>query len=417
MRSGTGPQSPTGFEQTVTVRCTLITPMYGGGVTAGEVDWDMPIRASALRGQLRFWWRLLNGADWSSPDLFTDESELWGGISGREPRASQVTLQVKSTPVSERQLVAKSNLIRERPPGFPAYALILESGEDPSFLKAGYEFDLVLRFKQSVAPRQREGTIEALRWWASLAGVGTRTRRGFGAVKATTDGAVLTPVSAEEVGRRGGQMVTGSPARDATEAWRSAIDALREFRLGKGVGRNPGSGGRPGRSRWPEADTIRRLKNTHARGHKPEHLAIGCYPRAAFGLPLVFHFKDKGRGDPKGKDRDSLTLNPAGCERMASPLILRPWFDGRRYRPAALLLPGWEERVSVRVGLDSERETLAWPESRDERERQAQRIRPMDAQGAADALSATASSIAMKSRRWRSSRPAAHGRSTATARC
>lgn len=43
----------------ITVCCELITPMYGGGVKAGRVDCKMPIRASALRGQLRFWWRLL----------------------------------------------------------------------------------------------------------------------------------------------------------------------------------------------------------------------------------------------------------------------------------------------------------------------------------------------------------------------
>ena len=39
----------------VTACCTLITPMFGGGVTPGEVDRDLPIRAGALRGQLRFW--------------------------------------------------------------------------------------------------------------------------------------------------------------------------------------------------------------------------------------------------------------------------------------------------------------------------------------------------------------------------
>ena len=99
------------------------------------------------------------------------------------------------------------------------------------------------------------------------------------------------------------------------------------------MGRNQGLGNRPGRSRWPEADTIRRATNTHAPMHKPEHPVDGFYPRAAFGLPLVFHFKDKNEGDPRGQDSDSLVLNPEGHDRMASPLILRPYFDGRQYRP------------------------------------------------------------------------------------
>ena len=375
-------QSSAGSEQTVTVRCTLITPMHGGGVTAGEVDRDMPIRASALRGQLRFWWRLLNNADGPPSDLFAIESDLWGGLSSQGPRSSRVTVRVKSAPVNDQKLIT----INEEPQGFPAYALILEPRENPSFLKAGYDFDLVLHFGKSVTPQQRGGVVEALRWWANFAGVGARTRRGFGAVKATADSVELKPVAPEEVERRGGRMVTGRPARDATQAWKDAIGALQQFRQGKSVGRHPGSGKRPGRSRWPEADTIRRLKKTHAPGHKPEHPVDSFYPRAAFGLPLVFHFKD--RSDPRGKNGDSLVLNPARHERMASPLILRPWFDGQRYCPAALLLPRWEERVSVRVSLDSEREVPAWPESPEERERQARQIEPIHTQEAADALSA-----------------------------
>ena len=42
-----------------TLECELVTPMYGGGVDAATVDLKMPIRVSAIKGQLRFWWRLL----------------------------------------------------------------------------------------------------------------------------------------------------------------------------------------------------------------------------------------------------------------------------------------------------------------------------------------------------------------------
>ena len=81
--------------------------MYGGGVKAGEVDLNMPIRASALRGQLRFWWRLLNSATYpTSVGLFNAESALWGGISSNGPQASQVRLQVKASPVRSQDLIA-----------------------------------------------------------------------------------------------------------------------------------------------------------------------------------------------------------------------------------------------------------------------------------------------------------------------
>jgi len=371
-------QSSAATGRTLNVRCKLVTPMYGGGVTAGEVDRDMPIRAGALRGQLRFWWRLLNGAGREPAGLFAAEADLWGGISRNGPRASRVALRVEGKPVRNGQLMAKSAL------DIPAYALIPERGDDPRLLKPGHEFGLALRFEQTVDEERQKQAVEALRWWASFGGVGARTRRGVGAVRVTGDDDPK-PVSAAEVEERGGKMVIGRPANSPARAWKDAIEALRLFRQGGDAGRNPGRRGRPGRSRWPEADSIRRLFGTHAPQHRPTHPVDGFYPRAAFGLPLVFHFKDGG--DPGGTGGDSLVLVPGDRERMASPLILRPWFDGRRYRPAALLLPGWEKRICVRVGFDSKETKAAWPEDIDERRQPATRIGPMNGRGT-DALSA-----------------------------
>jgi CRISPR-associated protein Cmr1 len=57
------------------------------------------------------------------------------------------------------------------------------------------------------------------------------------------------------------------------------------------------------------------------------------FPRAAFGLPIIFHFQ--GGGDP-----DDYTLQAGDSDRMASPLILRPYLSQeRKWHSAALLLP------------------------------------------------------------------------------
>ena len=121
------------------------------------------------------------------------------------------------------------------------------------------------------------------------------------------------------------------------------------------------------------------------------------YKRQAFGLPIVFQFKDSNRGDPRGPGGKSLTLEPTDTvderqrpvrrDRMASPVILRPYFDGTQYRPLALLLPGWEQRVSVSVNLDSDRVGPAWPKNSSEQEKQAALVPPMQGRGA-DALTA-----------------------------
>ena len=233
--------SSTGLQPELAVRCKLITPMYGGGVTPGKVDCELPIRASALRGQLRFWWRLLHGADRKSEEIFDAEAALWGGISNRGSQASRVAVRVKAVSVHDRdrRLAAwRGN------PSFPFYALILEREDHPELLAAGYGFDLELRFQHTVTRDQRAEVNEALRWWASFGGVGARTRRGLGAVQVTSDDFELKPVQADEVKQRGGWMVLGRPtgggAAGAVGAWKVAVDALARFRQGAGFGRKPG---------------------------------------------------------------------------------------------------------------------------------------------------------------------------------
>ena len=134
---------------------------------------------------------------------------------------------------------------------------------------------------------------------------------------------------------------------DAYRAWAESASRLQQFRQ-VDVGRaNHNS-----RSRWPEPDAIRRIKNQHLilsdKTHTPEHKAGNLFPRAAFGMPIIFKFKDDelrgehkrapNRPEPKQSSLQPV-VNGVLMERMASPVILRPYFDGRHWRPAALLLP------------------------------------------------------------------------------
>ena len=349
------PADKPGFE--LRAKCELVTPMYGGGVKAGEVDQRMPIRASAIRGQLRFWWRLLNAEEGkSSEQLFGEECELFGGISKDGPRASQVTVRIDAK--SRVATVGKSEV--------PDYGLILEPGREPDLLRAGFKWNTVI----TATDEQQEPLVQALRWWASFGGVGARTRRGLGAIRV---GPELPPVSASEVDAAGGCLILGNRMR-ADAAWQRSLGTLRDFRQGAGIGRSPGAHPkRPGRSLWPEADEIRRVTGRHAPSHPPEHPVKGQYPRAAFGLPIVFHFKDNRQGDP-----DDVVLEPDGeRDRMASPLIVRPYFNGDDYQPSALLLPGWRKRTRVMVKLGKKgRPVSSWPDE-DTRREFADRVPPM----------------------------------------
>ena len=348
----------------VRYECTLVTPMYGGGVKAGQVDSGMPIRATAIRGQLRRWWRLLNrqaanGSRLDSKALFEAERQIWGGLGDADSlAASKVSVRVSARPATTRDLQPAATYTlqggRLRGPEFgalPGYVLFPAQGksergqitEQPKdLLKEGLGFTLSVHFDPSLAQTQREQVLAALRWWASFGGVGARTRRGCGAVQVKDAQGNILFVDREEVARQKWTLVLGGPCNDAMSAWKQAADVLRDYRQKPGFARNPGSGNRPGRSRWPEPDAIRRLTGDHASPHAPEHPAGNVFPRAAFGLPIITHFKqerDWARQDPQDT---TLKPIPGGsgkpAERMASPLILRPYHNGRGWQAGVLCL-------------------------------------------------------------------------------
>ncbi|HGG58314.1 MAG TPA: type III-B CRISPR module RAMP protein Cmr1 [Gammaproteobacteria bacterium] len=317
----------------------LVTPMLGGGVSAMERDESMPVRAASIRGQLRYWWRLLqSGIDGKS--LFTKERSIWGGVADTgEDHASQVILRVDCT---------------SKPDPFPyngiaEYALFparkTQTTPERKLIREGLSFRLRIACDDAL---YEQHVLPALRWWLTFGGLGARTRRGAGSLEATG----IEPVGADEAEKVGCLLrIRERDVHDsAIDAWKAAIALLREFRQGEGIGRAPGhasgNGPRiPGESLWPEADSIRRIASTHAirrgdsrcpKDRAPDMSRPLAFPRASFGLPIVFKFKDDRCGDPSQTE-----LMPGnGLERMASPVILTAYRkQNGRYVPAALLLP------------------------------------------------------------------------------
>ena len=356
---------------------SLITPIYGGGVKAGQPDKAMPIRASAIRGQLRFWWRLLNRHRFhDNRVLYQAETAIWGGLgSGELGAASRVVVRVVC---SEKPVI--KNCAKYEPNSRGNQSLIWLDGLKDSrsyalFPGQGkvdkvankvekYPAELIhppLQFTLRVGIWPKHGeTVEdcqplwesdilpALRWWASFGGIGARTRRGLGSVKAVD----LTPVTAAEVTAIGGKLKQRNANPNAEGAWKEAIEKLRKFRQGENLGRNPGmQPNRPGRSRWPEADSIRQITGHYAAGHAPAHPARLAFPRAVFGLPIVTHYN--GNHEPADTTLSPL-LRGEKQDRLSSPLILKAMWNGSDYNPytpIALLLP--HDHVS-QMGLQLE---------------------------------------------------------------
>ena len=214
-------------------------------------------------------------------------------------------------------------------------------------------------------PDEIREVLQTLWAWIHLGGLGARTRRGFGALALDGDARVgegfpgpedAAALLAEDLAagwRRlqglnrlgprlaGARLLVGPEARDAAAAHEALVSALWTFRQGVGFAREAGKG-RPGHSRWPEAEHLRRLNEGRAEGGGDPGEEPGV-PRAAFGMPLIVQFKD-------AKDRGAgATIVPAGERgdaeadgaRWASPVLLRPSASGPAgYRPQVLLLGG-----------------------------------------------------------------------------
>ncbi|MDO3411200.1 type III-B CRISPR module RAMP protein Cmr1 [Saccharibacillus sp. CPCC 101409] len=335
---------------------TLVTPMFGGGAKAGEVDGETPIRASAIRGQLRFWWRATRGAKFDTTyELRKRETEIFGDTE----RPSPVKVWVSGEKVNLKRRMS-----------FPKYALYsagdeMEKAKKQAEYTVGYTFELHIEYKDA----SLKSEIEAALWaWINFGGIGSRTRRGCGSLYCPD----FSPQKAEVVANRfpnwfdrkvkdydlkllpagesrewptlSNRFKVRSQQGQVKQNWDEAIEAYRVFRRRANDGKQPN---RPGRSHWPEADSIRTItRMKHPKHHKryphnkPANLI--AFPRAEFGLPIIFEFKQKFDEDKNipiaelrkrqwfEKEPYKTQLLPAGKDRLASPVILKPLAYGRQ---------------------------------------------------------------------------------------
>jgi CRISPR-associated protein Cmr1 len=263
------------------------------------------------------------------------EDELWGAAGAEKPSPSQVQIRLE---ITNRGQSEQPFATRTRPsPDWRdlAYAAFPLQGDDkkpPGKVGVGVAFTLTLTF-----PQKQQAEVEAALWaWETFGGIGARTRRGFGALRLVQvgDRPVRLPKTGEVEAwvREGlrrhvvdGEWPAGVPhlsrnwynlevkvtknRQTPKAAWTYLIRCLKKFRQARNSG--------VGRSRWPEPDAIRRLTGRRSAKHNQALLAIDKFPRAAFGLPVVFHFKDSG-------DPQDTILQGEDYDRLASPLILRP---------------------------------------------------------------------------------------------
>ena len=329
----------------VTYSIKLITPMYGGGVTAGVNDQKRPVRVTSVRGNLRFWWRATRGTAFNSlKDLRKKESEIWGSTEER----SKTVVEVACDPYTQSREFSQNYGFDKYGP--ESYALFPAASQDNqhSLVMEGMQFSLSLRYKA-----EHETDVLCALWaWLNFGGLGARTRRGCGALyckdfapqsSAGFNAWLLEKMKQYDVKKSSlanlpvlsKKIFYKDGVPKALDAWgKEGLNVLKDFRQGKNFARNPGSGPRPGRSYWPEPDTLRRAFNENDPRHLPDINKPDGLPRALFGLPIIFQFIGS-KGDPNSE------AYPKDKKRMASPVILRPiGTQDNKFIAAALFLDG-----------------------------------------------------------------------------
>lgn len=397
------------FPDMITKTCTVsvITPIFGGGTKAGENDPITLIRPSSIRGHLRFWWRAIRGAAFSSvKELQQREGEIWGVSDNPSLISVTVDIVKKDTPTpcatyawdqQKRGGQGDYDFVWKPPfdtPDSPLpYVLFPFQGgapdshtaKDPALCVRAAQFNLhlefpkpphVARYRNFYNERRKKVNLPFLHeadddiatdvdlalWaWVNFGGIGARTRRGCGALHCKE----LAPQSVNDIAKWFTQkqldyrqssgatlemsrlsndlFISSSKPTAPVQAWAQSVKVLREFRQ-EGVGRKPrpqiekplSRSNLPGRSYWPEPETLRRLAQTRPAKHpRLTHIPDDAFPRAELGLPIIFHFQDERSGEPRDSE-----LYPKDKTRMASPIIVRPLAvgDGSQAVPMILRL-------------------------------------------------------------------------------
>ncbi len=352
----------------------LITPLYGGGVEPEQHDPITVVRASEIRGHLRFWWRATRGGAYGGnlEAMRKAEEEIWGSAGGAGkagPSQVSIVVSVKNKGTKETAFEVKRRERDGKPytqpsPKIAKYAAFplmpQKKGENginetktigwkskPVLLNV--EFEVSFRY-----PEVYKMEVEAALWaWETFGGIGARTRRGFGALQRVDKDAPSLPYArnakewvVQATNKhvvKNGEWPAGVPhlsldsrsyrtsqrKPNAISAWIHLIGKLQEFRQDKArYNKDTGEQNKYGMSHWPEANAIRQLfgrtPSLTVLNPEPEQWP-SKFPRARFGLPIIFHMPhDKGL---KGKklSLEGIERNPnEKYDRLASPLVLRP---------------------------------------------------------------------------------------------
>jgi CRISPR type III-B/RAMP module RAMP protein Cmr1 len=279
----------------------VLTPAIAGGADPKQ---RAEIRPASIRGQLRWWFRVLGGFKSQSGALRNRENEVFGSISDGNLRASPLVIRVAAPPVSSPPQTMEDL----RAAQFPEKGYLLwplRRQEDArATLPAGSKFELRVLWK---GPSNQWADVLALiSVFSHLGSLGFRGRRAMGALAATSVIPLAQALSHFATPSTISVKALGATGSD--HAIKELGGWLKSWRAYGRTRDNPRPEQRMPGFNWAKSDHD--LGAAILSGNQPRTPAMY---RAALGLPLNQRFQGGG-----------LDWKPSGSGRFASPVLLRP---------------------------------------------------------------------------------------------
>jgi CRISPR-associated protein Cmr1 len=165
----------------------LITPCFiVGALNNANSPANAELRAPSIRGELRWWFRVLGGSQ-------TAEHHLFGGVHGLT-EASRIITRVSINPSQERHADLPPDCLRPNSAlSYVFHFFAKESGKTPgtnsgprvqreAFYSPGTLFNLTVVERLPLSDQERRGFDQAMQCFLRIGSLGLRATRGCGAL-------------------------------------------------------------------------------------------------------------------------------------------------------------------------------------------------------------------------------------------
>lgn len=353
------------IKQTYTL--DIITPCFCGGANASE---QAEIRPASIRGQLRWWFRVLGGFKSLAPMKLRDQEDMiFGSAAAEEGTAGKLMVRVSAPNLfSEKQDGQGLGHRNFSDPAYLTFPIQTRNGDPEGH--AGRGAILEGRFQLSLIWRGDPGLASdfgaLITVFGNLGSLGFRSRRAMGALALVSSGmsirsAIDTFTSAKAI------TIAQLPATSARDAVSALGGWLRKWRThGRGIDHPSGNATN---QKPPFNIGFEWALRDHDEGYevrdgtRPTGAAHGKIPkgvdeetfRGTLGLPIVQNVnRETILWYPKW-DHTKRARDPRGYKgegRFASPVILRPYRDAAGWKALIIFVDARAWKAGAPVFLN-----------------------------------------------------------------